>query len=93
VKALPALVQVGGSEGAARKGVILDTRLEQVFDRAGTTSFRHALTAAELCQHLALGMRVLEQQVVADARANRMSWAAIGKVYGPTRQGAQQRFS
>lgn len=42
--------------------------------------------------HLALGIRVLEQKVIWDARDHSMSWAAIGGVYGTSRQAVQQRF-
>lgn len=34
----------------------------------------------------------LEAAVLAGARAERVSWAKIGAVYGLTKQGAQQRF-
>jgi hypothetical protein len=42
--------------------------------------------------HLALGIKILEREVIADARNNSMSWASIGSVYGTTRQAVQQRF-
>ena len=38
------------------------------------------------------GVTVLEDEILRDARQHGMSWEAIGRVYGITRQGAQQRF-
>jgi hypothetical protein len=43
-------------------------------------------------RHLSLGIWDLERKVVGSARDQAMTWAAIGEVYGISRQGAQQRF-
>ncbi|MDJ1370152.1 hypothetical protein [Gulosibacter molinativorax] len=48
------------------------------------------LTAARDARELA---DALEEGVISEARAARVSWAKIGAVYGLTKQGAQQRFS
>jgi hypothetical protein len=43
-------------------------------------------------RHLSLGIWELERKVVWSARDQAMTWAAIGEVYGVSRQAAQQRF-
>jgi len=64
----------------------LVTNVEELLDDP------HARSRVRGIHHLVLGIKVLEQEVIAEARRNEMSWAAIGEVYGCTRQAAQQRF-
>jgi hypothetical protein len=48
-----------------------------------------ALAAARTLREIA---EAAERDAVAAARAAGISWSAVGKVYGLTKQGAQQRF-
>jgi hypothetical protein len=48
-----------------------------------------ALAAARALREIA---EAVERDAVTAARAAGLSWSAIGKVYGLTKQGAQQRF-
>lgn len=75
-------------------------------DDSPLTHLRHAITEALLAlergdgplPRLAAAREVrrlaeeLELRAIADARAERASWAKIGTIYGLTKQGAQQRF-
>jgi hypothetical protein len=59
---------------------------------------RHLLDSANgrdrvrAIRRLSLGIWDLERAVVWSARDQAMTWAAIGEVYGISRQAAQQRF-
>jgi hypothetical protein len=51
-------------------------------------SLERVRTAHDIANRASL----LENYAVYEARAHGVSWAAIGEVYGYTRQGAQKRF-
>jgi len=44
-------------------------------------------------KHLSTGMELIERHVIAEANAEGASWAAIGQVYGVSRQSAHKRFA
>lgn len=44
-------------------------------------------------RQLALGVSFLERGVIADAAQSELTWAAIGSIYGVSRQAAHRKFS
>jgi hypothetical protein len=62
---------------------------EQVDKLTEATNPRERVQSAK---HIAEQASLLEFYAVHEARAQDMSWGAIGEVFGYTRQGAQQRF-
>jgi hypothetical protein len=56
------------------------------------TELPHSAERVRRAKHIAEQATLMESYAVYEARAHEMSWAAIGEIYGYTRQGAQQRF-
>ena len=46
----------------------------------------------QIVRELETALGALERHAVADARAKGVTWSEIGRVYGMTKQAAQQRF-
>jgi hypothetical protein len=50
------------------------------------------LEALAAARELRLAAEALELELVLELRERRWTWSEIGKVYGTSKQGAQQRF-
>ncbi len=59
----------------------------------GLLDSQNARDRVNAIRRLAAGIEILERQVLLDAQAAGMTWAAIGGVYGVTRQAAHRRFA
>jgi hypothetical protein len=58
-------------------------------DLASTSDARKRL---QIVRDIENAVNTLEQQAVLNARAKGVTWSEIGRVYGMTKQAAQQRF-